>query len=74
VAPGRQRSGVGRALLAEALFAARAFPAEALRLDAYEAPAGAGHFYRKCGYRHVGGKTYRGVRLLYFEQMTGVSL
>jgi GNAT superfamily N-acetyltransferase len=71
VAPDRQRAGIGRALLAEALTVARAFPAEAIRLDAYDAPAGAGDFYRKCGYTHVGGKPYRGVPLLYFELMTG---
>lgn len=71
VAPDRQRSGAGRALLAEALIVARAFPADAIRLDAYDTPAGAGDFYRKCGYRHVGGKDYRGVPLLYFELMTG---
>jgi ribosomal protein S18 acetylase RimI-like enzyme len=70
VAPDRQRTGVGRALLAEALVVARAFPAEAIRLDAYDSAAGAGDFYRKCGYRNVGGKAYRGVPLLYFELMT----
>ena len=73
VAPDRQRSGIGRALLAEALVAARAFPAEALRLDAYDGPAGGGEFYRRCGYTAAGGKAYRGVPLLYFELMTGVS-
>jgi GNAT superfamily N-acetyltransferase len=72
VAPERQRSGFGRALLVEALSAARAFPADAIRLDAYAGVAGAGDFYRKCGYTHVGGKSYRGVPLLYFELMTGV--
>jgi ribosomal protein S18 acetylase RimI-like enzyme len=72
VAPDRQRSGVGRALLAEALTVARAFPADAIRLDAYDAPAGAGGFYRKSGYAPAGGKVYRGVPLLYFELMTGV--
>jgi hypothetical protein len=50
---------------------ARSFPADAIRLDAYEDAAGAGPFYRKCGYTHVGGATYRGVPLLYFELMTG---
>ena len=74
VVPERQRSGIGRVLLAEALRAARSFPADAIRLDAYDCAAGAGDFYRKCGYRHVGGKTYRGVPLLYFEQMTGAVL
>jgi GNAT superfamily N-acetyltransferase len=71
VAPERQRSGVGRALLDAALAAARAFPADAIRLDAYDAPAGAGPFYRKCGYTARGGKVFRGNPLLYFEQMTG---
>ena len=71
VAPDHQRLGVGRALLAEALRVARVFPADAIRLDAYQAPAGAGPFYSKCGYTHVGGATYRGVPLLYFELMTG---
>ena len=72
VTPARQRRGVGRALLAEAKIVARAFPAHALRLDAYEGPAGAAEFYRRCGYTQVGGKLYRGVALLYFELMTGV--
>lgn len=73
VTPERQRSGIGRALLADALKEARAFPAQALRLDAYEGPAGSGEFYRRCGYTAVGGKSYRGVPLLYFELMTGVT-
>ena len=72
VTPERQRSGMGRALLAEALTAARAFPANAVRLDAYDGPAGSGEFYRRCGYAAAGGKAYRGVPLLYFELMTGV--
>ena len=72
VTPERQRLGIGRALLAEALSEARACGAQALRLDAYDGPAGSGEFYRRCGYTAVGGKLYRGVRLLYFEVMTGV--
>jgi GNAT superfamily N-acetyltransferase len=73
VGPGSQRSGVGAALLEEALRLARDFRANTIRLDAYEAPAGAGDFYRKCGYRNVGARSYKGVPLLYFELMTGVS-
>jgi GNAT superfamily N-acetyltransferase len=72
VAPDRQRTGVGRALLAAALSVARSFPADTIRLDAYDCEAGAGGFYRKCGYTQVGAKSYRGVPLLYFELMTGV--
>jgi GNAT superfamily N-acetyltransferase len=72
VLPERQRTGVGRALLDEALDVARGIPADAIRLDAYDGPAGAGDFYRKCGYAPRSGKVYRGVPLLYFELMTGV--
>jgi GNAT superfamily N-acetyltransferase len=69
VAPERQRSGVGRRLLEAADEAARAWPAASIRLDAYDAPAGAGPFYASCGYREVGRTVYRGVPLLYFERL-----
>ena len=51
VHPRRQRRGIGRALMTEALRVARELPADAIRLDAYDARAGAGEFYRRCGYR-----------------------
>jgi hypothetical protein len=44
-----------------------AWPADAIRLDAWDAQAGAGEFYRKCGYREVGRAAYRKTRLIYFE-------
>jgi len=71
VHPRRQRRGIGRALMAEALRVARELKANAIRLDAYDADAGAGEFYRRCGYRQRGKKAYRGVPLVYFECMTG---
>jgi predicted N-acetyltransferase YhbS len=74
VTPARQRTGVGRGLLQEAVVVARAFPADAIRLDAYDADAGAGEFYRKCGFASAGGKSYRGVPLLYFELITGAQV
>ena len=74
VTPARQRTGIGRGLLHEALVVARALPADAIRLDAYDTAAGAGEFYRKCGYAGAGGKSYRGVPLLYFELMTGAQV
>jgi hypothetical protein len=46
---------------------ARAWPSQAIRLDAYDATAGAGRFYLKCGFREVGRVTYRKVPLIYFE-------
>ena len=69
VDPAYQRRGVGRALLGEALAVARGWPADAVRLDAYDAPAGAGPFYASCGFREVGRASYRGVRLIYFEKL-----
>ncbi len=70
VAPGHQGKGIGRALLAAALVAARDWPAGAIRLDAYDAAAGAGAFYAKCGYTERGRVTYRGTPLVYYEQLT----
>lgn len=67
VAPSCQRRGIGRALMAEAASVARALRADAIRLDAYEGPAGAGGFYSKCGMTEVGRVVYRGVPLVYFE-------
>ena len=67
VDPGMQRMGIGRRLLAEAASLARAWPADAIRLDSYDAAAGAGPFYEKCGYREVGRASYRGTPLIYYE-------
>jgi GNAT superfamily N-acetyltransferase len=67
VAPPEQGRGIGRLLVEEATAVARAWPSDAIRLDAYDHPAGAGGFYAKCGFREVGNVTYRGVPLTYFE-------
>lgn len=67
VHPDAQRQGVGRVLLESAARVAREWPANALRLDAYDAPAGAGPFYEKSGYRQCGRVVYRNVPLLYYE-------
>ena len=67
VAPALQRNGVGRALLAHAATIARAWPADAIWLDAWDAEAGAGGFYAGCGYREVGRASYRGAALIYYE-------
>jgi GNAT superfamily N-acetyltransferase len=72
VAVERQGKGVGRRLLEEAVKIARAWPVDAIRLDAYDAKAGAGDFYAKCGFREVRRATYKGVGLRYFEQMISV--
>nr|WP_255420776.1 GNAT family N-acetyltransferase [Opitutus sp. ER46] len=69
VAPRFQRQGIGRACLADVARIAREWPADAIRLDAYDAPAGAGDFYRKAGYREVRRAPYNGTPLIYFELM-----
>jgi GNAT superfamily N-acetyltransferase len=71
VDPVRQRQGIGRHLVEQAKAVAAAWPSDAIRLDAYEAAAGAGGFYAKCGFREVGRVTYRGVPLIYFEHVLG---
>ncbi len=69
VRPDYQRRGVGRVCIDEIVAIARAWPADAIRLDAYDSPAGAGGFYSRAGFRHVGDATYRGVPLVYFEML-----
>jgi GNAT superfamily N-acetyltransferase len=69
VAPQLQGRGIGRRCLAAVEEIARAWPAEAIRLDAYDGPVGAGEFYRRCGYREMGRVVYRGVPLVYYESL-----
>jgi GNAT superfamily N-acetyltransferase len=69
VAPERQRSGLGRLCIDEVRRIARKWPSDAIRLDAFDAEAGAGDFYAKCGFREVGRVAYRNVPLIYFEML-----
>jgi GNAT superfamily N-acetyltransferase len=69
VLPEWQRRGIGRRLLDEALEVAHAWPAQSLRLDAYDASAGAGPFYARCGYAERGRVVYRGTPLIYYERL-----
>jgi GNAT superfamily N-acetyltransferase len=69
VDPDLQLKGIGRALLNQAMEAAREWPADSIRLDAYDAPAGAGGFYARCGFREVGRVVYRKTPLIYFERL-----
>jgi len=67
VIPAMQRQGIGRLLLKEAVKHARAWPTDAIRLDAFDADAGAGALYAKCGFREVGRVAYRKAPLIYVE-------
>lgn len=67
VDPSMQRRGIGRRCMLEASKIARAWPGDAIRLDAYDADAGAGEFYVKCGFREVGRVTNRRTPLVYLR-------
>ena len=69
VSPDYQRKGVGSLCLDEACRLAKEWPADAIRLDAYDTAAGAGDFYRKCAFREVGRTVYRTAPLIYFEKL-----
>ncbi|HVT61339.1 MAG TPA: GNAT family N-acetyltransferase [Thermoanaerobaculia bacterium] len=69
VDPELQRQGIGRLCIEDAKRIARAWPSDAIRLDAYDAEAGDGDFYAKSGFREVGRVAYKGTPLVYFEML-----
>jgi GNAT superfamily N-acetyltransferase len=69
VAVAKQRQGIGRRCLEEARRLVKEWPANAIRLDAFEGDAGAGGFYARCGCVEVGRVTYRKARLIYYEML-----
>ncbi len=69
VAPDRQRQGIGRLCIDEVRRIAAGWPSDAIRLDAFDAEAGAREFYSMCGFREVGRASYRHVPLIYFEML-----
>ena len=62
-----QGRGFGRLAVEDARVTAAAWPADAIRLDAYDAEAGAGPFYAKCGFKKRGRVVYKGNPLIYYE-------
>jgi GNAT superfamily N-acetyltransferase len=69
IMPAKQRQGIGGRCMKEAERIARALPADALRLDAYDSKAGTGGFYANCGLVESGRVSYRGASLIYFESV-----
>lgn len=67
ISPARQQQGFGKQCLEHAKHLAKNWPADVLRLDAYDAKAGAGDFYARCGFVERGRNTYRGAPLIYYE-------
>jgi ribosomal protein S18 acetylase RimI-like enzyme len=72
VSVAHQRQGLGRLALDDARATAEAWPADAIRLDAYDADAGAGAFYARCGFDERGRVVYKGDPLAYYECLLGV--
>jgi GNAT superfamily N-acetyltransferase len=71
VDPSQQRKGIGKRCVLDAVRRVREWGGDAVRLDAYDAVAGAGSFYEKCGFREVGRVTYRANPLIYYEVLLG---
>jgi len=71
IAPERQREGIGRKTMVEIEGIVRRRALKALRFDAYDGPAGAGGFYRKCGYELMHKGTINGTALEYYEKLLG---
>ena len=67
VSVAHQGQGLGKLALADACDLARSWPADSIRLDAYDSPAGAGEFYLKCGFTERGHVIYRDDPLVYYE-------
>jgi ribosomal protein S18 acetylase RimI-like enzyme len=67
VSVAHQGQGLGRAALEDARKIAMEWPADAIRLDAYDHEAGAGAFYEKCGFRKRGRVVYKRDPLVYYE-------
>jgi GNAT superfamily N-acetyltransferase len=71
VSVAHQGKGLGRLAIDDAIAVARKWPADAIRLDAYDADAGAGRFYASCGFQERGRVVYKGNRLIYYELLLG---
>jgi GNAT superfamily N-acetyltransferase len=69
VSVAHQGRGLGKLALEDAVAIARAWPADAIRLDAFDTDAGAGGFYARCGLTERGRVAYKGDPLVYLEYL-----
>lgn len=67
VSVSHQGQGLGTLALDDACTIARRWPADAIRLDAYDAKAGAGGFYARRGFTDRGRVVFQGNPLVYYE-------
>ena len=66
--PAEQRKGTGRWCMVQIESIAQSRGILEVRFDAYDAPAGAGAFYRKCGYTRVHWGSIGSTALEYYEK------
>jgi len=69
VSVAHQGQGLGSMALEDACSIAEEWPADAVRLDAYDANAGAGGFYARCGFTECGRVVHKGAPLVYYERV-----
>jgi GNAT superfamily N-acetyltransferase len=69
VSVAHQGQGLGSMALEDACAVTEEWPADAIRLDAYDAKAGAGAFYARCGFTERGRVVYKGNPLVYYERL-----
>ena len=69
VSVAHQGQGLGSMALEDAWTIAEGWPADAVRLDAYDADAGAGGFYARGGFTERGRIIYKGDPLVYYERL-----
>jgi ribosomal protein S18 acetylase RimI-like enzyme len=69
VSVAHQGQGLGTMALEDACTIAEAWPADAVRLDAYDANAGAGGFYARWGFTERGRVVYKRDPLVYYERL-----
>ena len=69
VSVAHQGQGLGSLALEDACAIAQEWPADAIRLDAYDAEAGAGGFYARRGFTERGRVVHKGNPLIYYERL-----
>jgi ribosomal protein S18 acetylase RimI-like enzyme len=69
VSVAHQGQGLGRMALEDVCTIAEEWPADAVRLDAFDANAGAGGLYDRCGFTERGRVVYKGDPLVYYERL-----
>ena len=69
VSVAHQGQGLGRLALEDAVAVAQRWPADAIRLDAFDADAGPGRFYIRCGFTERGMVVYKSDLLVYLERL-----